>query len=88
MWADCPHIVQQSVKDMKLDYSAYLDDERHPSDPHLKGKYHNSMVGPFIFPLRSIDQIVPASLHILLGITLLGYNLMLDECRIIDRETH
>ena len=50
------------------------------------GKYHNSVVGPMIFPLNSLDQVIPATLHILLGVVLLLYNLLLEECKRIDVE--
>ena len=48
------------------------------------GKYHCSVVGPMLFPLEDLMQVVPASLHIILGIALLQYNLLLDECKKID----
>ena len=34
-----------------------------------------------MFPLETLIQVVPASLHIMLGIVLLLYNLLLDECK-------
>ena len=45
-----------------------------------------SVVGPMLFPLRDLDQVVPATLHIMLGIVLLLYNLLLDQCRKMDLE--
>ena len=39
-----------------------------------------------IFPLQSLLQVVPASLHINLGVTLLLYNELLKECRKLDEE--
>ena len=50
------------------------------------GKFHYSVVGPMLFPLRDLDQVVPATLHIMLGIVLLLYNLLLDQCRKMDLE--
>ena len=41
---------------------------------HENGKYHNSMAGPMLFPLKHLDQVVPASLH-MLGIVHLLYNI-------------
>ena len=51
---------------------------------NANGKDHFSVVGPMIFPLKDINQVVPATLHILLGIVLLLYNLLLKECKNID----
>ena len=51
---------------------------------NANGKYHFSIVGPMIFPLNDINQVVPATLHILLGIVRLLYNLLLNECKSID----
>ena len=39
-----------------------------------------------IFPLENLDQVIPASLHILLGVVLLLYNLLLNYCKEIDNE--
>ena len=39
-----------------------------------------------IFLLQSLPQVVPASLHINLGVTLLLYNELLKECRKLDEE--
>ena len=50
------------------------------------GRYHFSVVGPMMFPLVTLDQVVPPSLHIMLGVVLLLYNLLLKECRDIDKE--
>ena len=47
---------------------------------------HYSVVGPMLFPLRDLDQVVPATLHVMLGIVLLLYNLLLDQCRKMDFE--
>ena len=46
------------------------------------GKYHCSVVGPMLFPLKDLMQVVPASFH-MLAIVLL-YNLLPDECKKID----
>ena len=51
------------------------------------GIYHHSVVGPTMFPLKDIDQVVPATLHIMLGVVLMMYNLLLKECKRIDDES-
>ena len=40
-----------------------------------------------IFPLINMEQVVPAVLHILLGDIFLLYNLLLDKCQQIDKDT-
>ena len=37
-----------------------------------------------IFPLKSVEHLVPASLHINLGIVLVLYNLLLAKCKYLD----
>ena len=48
--------------------------------------HHNSVAGPMIFPLKSIENLVPASLHINLGLVLYLYDMLLGECKRIDME--
>ena len=83
--ADCP-VEKRSVDDYHWNYSANLADTRNNNDLHLNGKDHDSVCGQMLFPLRSLDQVVPASLHILLGVTLLLYNELLQICKGIDTE--
>ena len=71
----------RNVKDYLENYNGNLADHRHNNNMHENGKYHNSVVCPMIFPVR-----VPASLHIMMGIVLLIYNLLLEECKRIDVE--
>ena len=39
-----------------------------------------------LFPVSSLDQVVPPGLHIMLGVVLLIYNLLLNKCKLIDDE--
>eukprot|EP00112_Aurelia_sp_Birch-Aquarium-sp1_P008143 Seg1893.10 transcript_id=Seg1893.10/GoldUCD/mRNA.D3Y31 product="hypothetical protein" pseudo=true protein_id=Seg1893.10/GoldUCD/D3Y31 len=39
-----------------------------------------------LFPLKDMSHVVPPILHLLLGITLLIYNLLLEKCRTIEEE--
>ena len=80
---DCPTELR-TVDDYFQNYNENLADDRNEHHMNENGKHHNSVVGPFIFPVKSMDQVVPASLHILLGVTLLGYNLLNQECKDID----
>ena len=58
----------------------YLDDRNH-GDRHKNGKYHCSVVEEMLFPLTDLSRLVPAVLHINLGITVLIYDELVGECR-------
>ena len=53
----------RSVKDYLENYSENLADHRHNNNMHENGKYQNSVVGQVIFPVRDLNQVVPASLR-------------------------
>ena len=76
----------RSLKDYLENYNENLADDRQNNNMHENGKYHHSGVGLMIFPLCDLHQLVPASFHIMLGIVLLIYNLLLEECKRIDEE--
>ena len=81
---NCPDICKvepRSIKDYGECYNEYLADDRNGGNLNDNGKYHCSIVGPMIFPLRDLSQVVPATLHIMLGIVLLLYNLLVDDCK-------
>ena len=44
-----------------------------------RSKFHNSVVSPVIFPIISLDNVVPPVLHIMLGVVLKLYKLLLKE---------
>ena len=48
------------------------------------GKDHNSVVNDMLFPIADLDNVVPALLHIHLGIVLYLYNLLEKECIALD----
>ena len=72
------------IDDYIANFNENLADTRTNGDMRENGKYHYSVIGPMIFPLINIEQVVPAVLHILLGVVLLLYNLQLDKCQQID----
>ena len=78
---NCP----TEVRTMK-DYYENLGDNRSNNNMNENGKFHNSVVGPKIFPLQSIDNPIPTSLHINLGVVLLLYKLFLEKCKKVDSE--
>ena len=83
---DCP-VEKRTINSYVEDYNANLADCRNNKNLHENGKYHHSVVGPMMFPLKDIDQVVPATLHIMLGVVLMMYNLLLKECKRIDEES-
>ena len=58
----------------------YLDDRNH-GDRHKNGKYHFSVVEEMLFLITDLSRLVPAVLHINLGITVLIYDELVKECR-------
>ena len=74
----------RTIEDYQQNYNENLSDDRSNHNMHENEKYHNSIAGPMLFPLKHLDQVVPASLDIMLGIVLLLYNLLLDKCKKID----
>ena len=75
----------------KVKKSIFFSYEKEHDSKHVlqrSVKDHHSICGPFIFPIQSVDQIVPPSLHILLGITLVGYNMLNEDCKAIDAISH
>ena len=87
-----PHIPKACPADLRSktdyleNYNETLADGRSNGNMNENGKFHYSVVGPMLFPLRDLDQVVPATLHIMLGIVFLLYNLLLDQCRKMDLE--
>ena len=81
----CP-VELRTVQDYIENYNENLADCLGGKDLHQCGKHHYSVVGRMIFPLENLHQVVPASLHILLGVVLLLYNLLLNYCKEIDNE--
>ena len=79
----CPTELR-SIQQYYENYNENLADYRHGNNLCVNGKYHYSVVGPMIFPLKSIEHLVPASLHINLAIVLVLYNLLLDKCKYLD----
>ena len=81
----CP-VQQRTIDDYVIQYNANLMDQANNGDMRKNGSKHCSVIAPMLFPLKSLDQVVPSVLHIKLGIVLLLYNLLLQKCREIDME--
>eukprot|EP00112_Aurelia_sp_Birch-Aquarium-sp1_P018930 Seg4595.4 transcript_id=Seg4595.4/GoldUCD/mRNA.D3Y31 product="hypothetical protein" protein_id=Seg4595.4/GoldUCD/D3Y31 len=67
-------------------YNENLCDDRNNRNLRENGKFHYNVFEKMLFPLKDLRHVVPPILHILLGITLLIYNLLLEKCRSIDEE--
>ena len=81
----CPTSIR-SVKHYAESYNENLSDSRNGYNRRENGKYHYSVIEQMLFPIKSLDRVVPPGLHIMLGIMLNIYNLILDECRRIDEK--
>ena len=81
----CPTEIR-TIQDYHKSYNENLADERYNNNMNENGKFHNSVIGPMIFPIQSMDNIIPASMHINLGVVLLLYNLLLEKCKEIDKQ--
>ena len=53
--------------------------------PNKNGKFHQSVISEFILKPADLQHVVPPSLHILLGLTLKFFNLLLDKVRNSDQ---
>ncbi len=69
-----------------MNYNENLCDDRANNDRRENGKYHNSVIEQMLFPIKHLNFVVPPVLHIVLGITLLMYNILLTFCQQFDQE--
>ena len=53
-----------------MNFDENLQDNRNHGNRRKNGHEHNSIAGHMIFPINDLDNIVPAILHIHLGIVL------------------
>ena len=85
---DCPKILRRSIADIESLYHENLVEDRKGSDTHGTGKYHGNFYNRAIFPILSLDNIVPPVLHIMLGIVLKLFNLLLNRCHDLDHSNN
>ena len=74
----------RTIKEYQDYYNANLALSGEETAMRDGGKNFYSIVEPMIFPMHKLENMVPASLHIMLGITLNLYNILLEVCREID----
>ena len=78
----CKDDVQlRTIKEYSDYYLANLAGSREEGDMQGDGKEFYSICEPPIFPIHKLENIVPASLYIMLGITQNMYNLLLQVCQ-------
>ena len=76
----------RSVDDYQLNYNENLCDDRCHGNMRENGKHHNSVIEKMLFCIKDLRFVVPPVLHILLGITLYLYNVLLGYCQQLDKE--
>ena len=77
-------IEKRSIQGYLEDYEENLAASSEGSNLRKTGKNHYSVFARQVFPLLCIDHVVPAILHIKLGIVKKLFDMLLDECRILD----
>ena len=83
---DCPEIGRRTIGDIESLYCENLAEDRQGFDTRVTGKFHGNFYNRAIFPILSLDNVVPPVLHIMLGIVLKLFNLLLSRCRDIDQQ--
>ena len=59
----CPTEIR-TIQDYHKSYNENLADERSNNNMNGNGKFHNSVIGPMIFPTQSMDNIIHAFQHL------------------------
>ena len=65
-------------------YAGNLSDDRAGGSLRKTGKFHQSVCSLVIFPIKTVENVVPPVLHIMLGIVLRLFNILAGICRDID----
>uniref|UniRef100_A0A7M5VGC9 Uncharacterized protein n=1 Tax=Clytia hemisphaerica TaxID=252671 RepID=A0A7M5VGC9_9CNID len=81
---NCVDIQFRNVDDVNANYSANLALNGQSCELRKTGKFHCCFFGPMIFPIKTLENVVPPVLHIMLGIVLKLFNLLLDRSRDLD----
>ena len=75
---------KRTVVSYLKNYKENLIDHRNDGNMRKNGAQHFSIIVPMLFPLSSLSQVAPPGLHIMLGVVLLLYNLLLEKCKQYD----
>ncbi|XP_065678572.1 uncharacterized protein LOC136093529 [Hydra vulgaris] len=81
--ANC-NILRRTIQSLESAYNENLCEDRQGGNLRALGKFHNSIIAPVIFPIITLDNVVPPVLHIMLGVVLKLYKLLLKECKTLD----
>ena len=71
---------KRTLSIFQADLVECLADPRNHRNVNKNGKYHNSVTGDMLFPVNSLDQIVPLPLHLSLGLGHDVYQLLEQKC--------
>ena len=71
-------IPEQTIEDLETSYNENLVDDR-AGGLHKREKFHESIIGSPLFPIKSLSHVVPSVLHIGLGIVLKLYQILLSK---------
>ena len=74
----------RTVKDYQENF---IENKSADKGLHDDGKHHHSVVSGMLFPIASLDNVVPALLHIHLGIVLALFVMLEKECQSLDSES-
>ena len=77
-------IILRTVEWYQRYYSENRGDDRNNGSMSENAKYHYSVIEKMMFPISDLQNVVPAVLHIVLGVTLRLFNLVETECIKID----
>ena len=77
----CSDYTERTIDSYHEDLSENI---RTSDDLHKSGKFHHSVVGPMVIPPVDLTHVVPPGLHILLGLTLKFFNMLLERVKEID----
>ncbi|XP_065685093.1 uncharacterized protein LOC136097065 [Hydra vulgaris] len=81
--ANC-NILKRTIQSLESAYNENLCEDRQGGNLRALGKFHNSIIAPVIFPIITLDNVVPPVLHIMLVVVLKLYKLLLKECKTLD----
>ena len=59
---------ERTIADYRKNYHENLVDQRNCGNKRKNGAFHDSVIAPMLFPVSSLDQVVPPGLHIMLGV--------------------
>ena len=72
---------ERSPKQYVQEYHEFLADDRKDA-----GKFYASVIDAMLFPIRTLDHVVPPVLHIMMGIVEKLYTILEEECEALDAQ--